>query len=75
MSDTCYMLRSYVQKVHRFCVRHPRLRTRLDKPSLHRLIEFADRTLLSFGHVRFIHELIFERAHQEMKGGVLKSNH
>lgn len=75
MRETVCMLENYIKAAHSACVNHPCLREDLDKPSIHRLLEFAHRTLPSFGHVRFINELIFERAHQEMKGGIIQSNH
>ena len=46
----------------------------LDRPIVHRLMEFYETTLPAFGNVRLIEELILERAHQEAKKGIMSSN-
>lgn len=65
----------YIQRVSKLCEHSASAKKYLDKPNLHRMLEFYNYTLPSFGNVAHIQELIFEKAHQELKKGVSKSNH
>ena len=46
----------------------------LDKPNMHRLVELFTHTLPLFGSLKFIEELILEKAHQGAKRAVDMSN-
>lgn len=64
----------YLESVHHLCSTRPKLRKILDKPNLHRLLEFYQHTLPMFRNVSFILELVLERAHKDLKTSVNKSN-
>ncbi len=68
--------RRYVEEISDVCkpAVPERARKLLDRPNMHRLIEFYETTLPAFGNVRLIEELILERAHQEAKKGIMSSN-
>ena len=64
-----------VSKISTLCTRSVKAKQHLDKPNVHRLVEFYSFTLPAFGNVVHIQELVFERAHQELKRGVVLSNY
>lgn len=66
--------RQYVSHVNVFCKKFPMFKEFLDKPNLHRLVEFYQHTLPLYGNTSFILELILERAHQDLKYFVKRSN-
>ena len=68
--------RQYVNGVERICksVDMEGVKSLLDRPNMHRLLEFFEYTLPCFGNARIVQELLFERAHQELKKGITSSN-
>ena len=64
----------YLSRVDKLCRTSSFASTHLDKPNLHRLLEFFTHTLPLFGSVRHVQELLFESAHQPLKRGVAQSN-
>jgi len=68
------MGQEYVRKLARVCMLSEESKKVLDKPNVHRLLEFYAFTLPSFGNVSFVQELVLEKAHQELKRGLQRSN-
>ena len=64
----------FLSKLNELCLKHPESKKELDKPNIHRLLEFYTYTLPCFGNVQIIQELLLERAHQELKRGLARSN-
>ena len=54
--------------------RNERIRAEMDKPNVHRLLEFAFHSLPLVGHAVLFQELIIESGHQPLKRGVNRSN-
>ena len=76
-AELCSQAHAYMDGVKDICdiSRPDRVNRKLDKPNMHRLIEFYEYTLPSFGNISHLNELLFERAHQEMKQAVVHSNY
>ena len=64
----------YMKTVECLCGEAGDLRTVLDKPNLHRLLELYVHTLPRLGHVRMFDELPFEAFHQPLKRALGRSN-
>ena len=71
MQEKC---RNLVSNMSTLCARSEHAKRHLDKPNVHRLVEFFSFTLPAFGNVFHIQELVLERGHQELKCGILRSN-
>ena len=69
------LVSDYMKELHEVCKKDPIAMKHLDKPNLHRLIEFCVHTLPAFGAAKHVEELLFERMHQPLKRGVRNSNH
>ena len=65
----------YVETLNEYCRKVKGAGAHLDKPNVHRLVEFCVHTLPAYGSVKHVQELIFERMHQPLKKGVRMSNH
>lgn len=66
---------NYVDQVSQLCRISPKAKESLDKPNIHRLLEFYTFTLPNFGNVKLIQELVLEKGHQELKRAYSKSNY
>ena len=69
------MATTYVHKVDQLCLRSPVARRELDKPNMHRLVEFYFHSLPRLGHAAVFQELVLEGGHQPLKRGIARSNH
>ena len=68
------MAEDYIRKLSSLCRDSEKARKCLDKPNVHRLLEFFHFTLPAFGSARLVQELVLERAHQELKRAYVRSN-
>ena len=68
------MATSYASKVDQLCLRSPLIRCELDKPNMHRLVEFYFHTLTRLKHAALFQELVLEGGHQPLKRGISRSN-
>ena len=68
------MSRQYVSLCDKLCSQSELAKKNLNKPKLHRLIEFYTHSVAAMGHVRHFGELVFEFAHQPLKRGISRSN-
>ena len=65
----------YVSMVNDLCALHPRVRSELDKPNIHRFLELYVHSLPKVRHIALIQELILESGHQPLKKAFKRSNH
>ena len=68
------MATSYVNNIDRLCKRNMQVRSEVDKPNIHRLLEFAFHSLPRLGHASLFRELVLEGGHQPLKRGISRSN-
>ena len=66
---------AYVSMVNKLCGLSTRVRSELDKPNIHRLLELYVHSLPKVRHIALIQELILESGHQPLKKAMKKSNH
>ena len=64
----------YMKTINNLCSKSEKVRLKVDKPNLHRLLEFFFHSLPLIGHAALFRELILESGHQPLKKGILKSN-
>lgn len=72
-NEVLRLVKNYLSEVHRLCEGDGGLRRYLDKPNVHRLMEFAIHTLPRYSHALMVTELVFESSHQQLKS-TLKKN-
>ena len=58
----------YIAKIRSYYMRKGTDATILDKPNAHRLIEFAQHTIPTYGHALNVSEMVLEQAHRNFKG-------
>ena len=65
---------NYTRMIEELASEHKESASLLDKPNVHRFMELFVHTLPMFGSLKFIEELILEKAHQSAKKAVDQSN-
>ena len=69
MQSAC---RDFIDSLSSLCRLSEKARRKLDKPNVHRLLEFYSYTVPALGRIDVIQELVLERGHQELKRGVVR---
>lgn len=59
--------KQYIAEVSRLCKENPAIKTRIDKPKVHHLLELEVDTVTSFSHPIFVSDMMFESHHQALK--------
>ena len=61
------LARNFVKSCDLFANKFPNLRSLIDRPNSHRLLELTAHTIPLYSHLYFICELVFEATHQPLK--------